>query len=203
MAGQGLERREILRALALGAAASQFSGFSRWAFACDHLAPEVTQIKPAVYAPQFFTSDEYQTIEILTELILPGDGSPGAREAGVSEFVDFMVASNPGIQYRFRYGLTWLDAHADAFRRKPFRSLESGDQKDILQHLAYKDRYRPGEDEGRDFFKLIREYTLMGFYTSRIGMEQLDCPGLKLYSESPGCPHGDDPEHLHLPPPGY
>ena len=38
----------------------------------------------------------------------------------------------------------------------------------------------------------------MGFYTSRIGLEALDYPGLKLYSESPGCPHPGDPEHLHL-----
>jgi hypothetical protein len=58
-----------------------------------------------------------------------------------------------------------------------------------LRHLAYKDHYRPGEDEGREFFKLIREYTIMGFYTSRIGLDQLDYPGLKFYSESPGCPH--------------
>ena len=204
MAGQGLERREILRALALGAAASQFPGFSRWAFACDHLTPEpITDLRPAGYTPLFFTPPEYETLERVTDLILPSDGSPGAREAGVSEFIDFMVSSDPGIQYRFRYGVTWLDAHADALHRKPFRSLEASDQNEILQHLAYKDRYRPGEDEGRDFFKLIREYTLMGFYTSRIGMEQLDCPGLKLYSESPGCPHGDDPEHLHLPPPKY
>lgn len=203
MAGQGLERREILRAMALGAAASQFPGFSRWSFACDHFAPDSQDARPGQYAPQFFTAPEYETLERLTELILPSDGSPGAREAGVSEFVDFMVSSDPGIQYRFRYGLTWLDTHADALHGKSFRNLTAGDQTDILQHLAYKDRYRAGEEEGRVFFNLVREYTVMGFYTSRVGLEQLDYPGLKLYSESPGCPHGNDPEHLHLPPPKY
>jgi gluconate 2-dehydrogenase gamma chain len=44
----------------------------------------------------------------------------------------------------------------------------------------------------------MREYTVMGYYTSRIGLEQLDYPGLKFYSASPECPHKDDPEHLHL-----
>ena len=201
MAGQGLERRTILRAMALGAAASQFPGFSRWAFACDHRAAQTGTAKPAQYRPQFFTTPEYETVERLTELILPSDGAPGAREAGVSEFIDFMASSDPGIQYRLRYGLTWLDTHADSIHGKPFRSLDASDQNELLQHLAYKDRYRAGEEEGREFFKLIREYTIMGFYTSRVGLEQLDFPGLRFYSESPGCPHGDDPEHFHLPPP--
>jgi len=53
------------------------------------------------------------------------------------------------------------------------------------------------------FFDLIREYTLMGFYTSRVGLQELDYPGLKFYSESPSCPHVNDREHLHLPPPKY
>jgi gluconate 2-dehydrogenase gamma chain len=203
MAGQGLERREILRAMALAAAASRFPGFSRWAFACDHLGSQSAEPKPARYTPQFFTTQEYETIERLTELILPSDGSAGAREAGVSEFIDFIVASDPSIQYRMRYGLVWLDARAAALYGKPFRGLGASDQNGMLQNLAYKDHYRAGEDEGREFFKLIREYTLMGFYTSRVGLEELVYPGLRFYSESPGCPHGDDPEHLHLPPPKY
>jgi gluconate 2-dehydrogenase gamma chain len=71
-----------------------------------------------------------------------------------------------------------------------------------LEHLAYKDRNRPREEDGRAFFKLVREYTVMGFYTSRIGLEQLGYPGLQtVYDEMPGCPHLDDPEHRHLPPP--
>ncbi len=190
MAGQGLERREILRAMALAAAASQFPGFSRWAFACGHVGVSTQESKSDSYNPQFFTLPEYEMVERLSEMILPSDGSPGAREAGVSEFIDFMVFSDPSVQYRFRYGLIWLNTRSDELYGKTFRGLTADEQSDILQHLAYKDHYRPGEDEGREFFKLIREYAIMGFYTSRIGLEQLDYPGLKLYSESPGCPHG-------------
>jgi gluconate 2-dehydrogenase gamma chain len=39
----------------------------------------------------------------------------------------------------------------------------------------------------------------MGYYTSKVGLEQLNYPGLKFYSASPECPHKDDPEHRHLP----
>ncbi len=203
MAGQGLERREVLRVMTLAAAASRFPGFHRWAFACEHVGAQPAQVKPAVYTPQFFTPEEYSTLERLCELIIPRDDRPGAREAGVSEFVDFMAFSNPGVQYGFRYGLSWLDAHAKRLHDAPFRSLTAADQTEVLKHLAYRDQFRPGEEEGREFFKLIREYTIMGFYTSRVGLEQLDYPGLKFYSESPGCPHADDREHLHLPPPKY
>lgn len=200
MAGQGLDRREILRAMALAAAASQFPGFERWAFACGHVgAPRRASAPgPAAYAPQFFTPEEYSTVERLTELIIPSDGSPGAREAGVSEFVDFMIFSDPSAQYEFRYGLIWLDAHSEKLYGKPLRDLDAAGQSDILKHLAYKDQYRDGEDEGRQFFRSLRELTLMGFYTSRIGLEELDFPGLKFYAESPGCPHVDDREHARL-----
>ena len=185
--------------MALAAGAARFGGFVRWTFACDHLSAADVQVRPAQYTPRFFTPAEYRTVERLSEMILPSDGTPGAREAGVSEFIDFMVFSDPAVQYRFRYGLTWLDARAEGLRRKPFHDLPPDQQNELIEHLAYKDRYRPGEEDGRAFFKLIREYTVMGFYTSRIGLEQLDFPGLKFYSESPGCPHPNDPEHKHLP----
>lgn len=201
MAGQGIERREILRALAIAAAASGYPGFHRWAFACGHGGSGRVQVKAARYAPRFFSAEEYATLERLADLIIPSDGTPGARDAGVAEFIDFMVASDPGVQFRFRYGLTWLDAHAERLHGKAFRALEPGQQDELLTHLAYTDRHRAAEDEGREFFRLMREYTLMGFYTSRIGLEQLDHPGLRIYGESPGCPHPDDPEHRRLPAP--
>jgi hypothetical protein len=199
MAGQGVERRDVLRILALAAAAGGFPGFSRWSFGCGHGATDVVQIKPTRYTPRFFSTDEYAIIERLTELIIPSDDSPGAREAGVAEFVDFMVSSDPSIQYMMRYGLTWLDAHARQRHGRPFGDLPRDTQTALLQTLAYKEKYQPGTEEGRDFFDRVREYTVMGFYTSRLGLEALDYPGLRIYTEVPECPHSDNPEHKNLP----
>jgi gluconate 2-dehydrogenase gamma chain len=203
MAGQGVERRELLRILATAAVAAQFPGFSRWAFACEHVSPSSTQIKNATYAPKFFTPAEYATVERLTEMIIPSDGSAGAREAGVSEFVDFMVWNDASLQYRFRYGLAWLNAHSKRLYSKPFSELQADEQNATLRPVAYKKEFRVGEEDGRAFFDLIREYTVMGFYTTRIGLEELDYPGLKFYAESPECPHVDDHEHQHLPAPKF
>jgi len=203
MGGQGIERREILRILATAAGAAKFSGFSRWTFACGHVGNAVAQIKPATYRPLFFSAAEYALVDRLTEIIIPTDDTPGAREAGVSEFIDLMVSRDPELQKDFRNGLTWLERQSNVLHARPFLRLSSDQQVALLEPLAYKAKFRKGDEHGRDFFDLLREYTVMGFYTSEIGLKQLDFPGLKFYAESPACPHLDDPEHLHLPPPKW
>jgi gluconate 2-dehydrogenase gamma chain len=198
MAGQGIQRREVLRILGTAAAAAHFPGFSKWAFACGHVGNAALQIKPASYHPQFFTASEYEVVERLAAIIIPSDGTPGATEAGVAEFIDFMVASDPEAQYPFRMGLAWLNAHSERIAGKKFLQLSGEQQMSVLEPLGFKDKARPGEDDGRRFFSLIREYTVTGFYTSEIGFKELDNPALKFYAESPECPHKDDREHRHL-----
>jgi gluconate 2-dehydrogenase gamma chain len=200
MAGQGIQRREVLRILGTAAAAAQFPGFSKWGFACGHVGNAALQVKPATYHPQFFTAAEYATVERLADIIIPNDGTPGAKEAGVAEFIDFMVASDPEPQYGFRTGLTWLNAHAEQKDGKRFAELTPEQQTSLLEPLGFKDKARPGEEDGRRFFSLMREYTVTGFYTSEIGFKELDNPALKFYAESPECPHRGDPEHAHVTP---
>jgi hypothetical protein len=188
----------MLQFMAVGAFASRFPGFRKWAFVCQHEAERGAQIRPAVYTPRFFTAGEYAMLERLTGLIIPSDDTPGAREAGVSEFIDFMVSSDPPVQYDFRYGLAWLDAHARALHRQPFLELDAAAQTAMLRRLAYRGQQSTGEEDGSRFFRLVRRYTVMGYYTTRIGLEQLDSPALKTWTESPACPHLDDPEHRRL-----
>ncbi len=202
MAGQDIRRREILRIMALAGVASQFPGFTKWAFAYGHGSCGTEQIKPAQYKPQFFSNREYALVERLTELIIPTDSTPGAREAGVAEFVDFMVAHDHDQQYKFRTGLTWLNAHSERQLGKSFVELSQEQQISILEPLAYKAKHREGED-GLEFFQSMKEMTVMGFYTSEIGYKELDNPALKFYPKSPACPHSDDPEHKHLPAPKW
>ena len=200
MAGQSIERREILRILAVAAGVATFPGFSKWTFACGHIGNTLAQIKPAVYRPIFFTASEYALIERLTDLIIPADDTPGARDAGASEFVDLMVSRDLNLQRDFRTGMSWLNAHSQKTLGKEFLMLNADQQRVLLEPLSYKKKVQTGEEPGRKFFSLVREYTVMGFYTSEIGLKELDFPGLKFYAESPSCPHKDDPEHRHLDP---
>ena len=161
------------------------------------------QIRPAQYKPQFFSNSEYAVLERLTELIIPTDDTPGAKEAGVAEFIDFMISRDREQQYKFRTGLSWLNAHSERLLSKPFLALSEKEQISILEPLAYKAKNREGEEDGREFFRRMKEMTVMGFYTTEIGYKELDNPALKFYAESPACPHKDDPEHKHLPPPKW
>ena len=198
MAGQSIERREILRILTVAAGVATFPGFSKWSFACAHMGNSPAQTKPAVYRPIFFISPEYAMVERLTDLIIPSDDTPGAREAGVSEFVDLMASRDPELQRDFRTGLSWLNTRSRGGEGKAFLELNPDQQTALLASLAYQKKFRAGDEAGRKFFNVFREYTVMGFYTSEIGLKELDYPGLRFYAESPACPHKDDPEHRHL-----
>ena len=200
MAGQGIQRREVLRILGKAAAAATFPGFSKWGFACGHVGNAALSIRPASYHPIFFSASEYTTVERLAEMIIPSDDTPGAKEAGVAEFIDFMVASDPEVQYPFRMGLSWLNAHSERRAGKKFLELSAEQQHSLLEPLGFKQKARTGDEDGRRFFRLVREYTITGFYTSEIGFKELDNPALKFYAESPECPHKNDREHKHLSP---
>jgi gluconate 2-dehydrogenase gamma chain len=183
--------------LTLASAAAAFTGFARWSFAFASGQSDVVQ---PIYHPQFFSPTQQQTIEALAELILPAtyDAAQklmlGAKAAGVAEFIDFMAFNDPALQGPFRDGLQWLDQAEAA----PFLSLPAETQRAILERLAYREKHRKSEKEGQQFFQLMRRYTVMGFYTTRIGLESLDYPGLTFYSTSPGCTHPDNPEHVGL-----
>lgn len=204
MANQGADRRTVLEMLAKAAAASQFPGFVRWAFGQEHAHPTPGAPPPpaANYVPSYFSPSEYHTIDILTGLIIPQDESPGAQEAGVSEFIDFLAAhGEEAIRQPMRNGLQWLDATARRDFGESFAGLAATQQMEVLNRIAYRHAGAAGDPQGYAFFRLIRRYTVMGYYTSRAGLAELDYPGLRFYTESPACPHTDDPEHRHLPPP--
>jgi hypothetical protein len=195
MANQSPDRRAVLEMLAKVAVVSQFPGFSRWSFAAEEAVP-----KASVYQPQFFSRVEYSLLDRLSEVIIPRDDTPGAHDAGVAEFIDHMVAHDPGIQFEFRRGLALVNALAAEDHGSDFMSLTPERQEDTLRTLATPNRFDP---DGQAFFKQLRSYTVMGYYTTRMGLEALDDPGLRLYSASPECPHKDDPEHLYLTVPRY
>ena len=203
MAGQDLQRREMLRIMATAAAFSKFPGFAKWTFICSHDTSAVERIRPESYQPQFFSPSEYAVIERLTEIIIPSDTTPGAKEAGVAEFVDFAVSVDTERQYPMRLGISWLNAHCERLFGKVFLDLSEAQQISVLEPLAYKAKYREGEEDGRKFFAEIKELTAAGFYTTEIGYKEIDNPALKFYAKSPACPHTDDPEHKHLPPPKW
>ena len=177
-----------------------------------HMAPSKPAVHPAIYKPRFFTPDEYRDVVLLAELILPRtpssspaglhaatkSASPkpadaGATDAGVAEFIDFMASHDPALQPVFREGLAWINT---ASAPHTFSSLAPADQTALLTRLAFRKNFRPDEVLGQHFFATMRRYTVTGFYTSRLGLEALDYPGLRFYAESPSVPNDGSLERL-------
>jgi gluconate 2-dehydrogenase gamma chain len=220
LGGQSIERREILRYIGIAAVAASFPGFSRWAFACadEHLALQSPQSKSPAYKPLFLSTEQFQTVEHLAEMIIPEDDTPGAQHAGVAEFIDFMLANRVPVstardvrttddaiaagneaQNKFVAGLADVDALSQSLFRREFMQCSPEEQTSLLEDLAYKEKFKPTTEAGRAFFQMMRDYTVVGYYTTKIGLQTLGYPGLETFwSAMPGCPHGDDPEHKNL-----
>lgn len=220
MGGQGIERREILRYIGIAAVASSFPGFSQWAFASpqDHSPSTPSSTGSDPYSPLFFSPQHYRMVEHLAEMIIPEDGTPGAKRAGVAEFIDFMVANRVPVstsrdlrstedaieagneaQRRFVAGLGWMNARSHSEFGREFMDCSPEQQNSLMEELAYKAKFKPTIESGRAFFQLIRDYTVVGYYTTKIGLESLGYPGLRsVWPKMPACPHPDDPEHANL-----
>jgi gluconate 2-dehydrogenase gamma chain len=220
MGGQGIERRDALRFIGIASVAATFPGFSQWAFACSHTDGHQSAVSTSKqpYKPLFFSPEHFRLIEHLSEMIIPADDTPGAKEAGVAEFIDFMVANRVPVsaryeirsaqdsirqgedaQQRFLAGLGWLNARCNGEFGHKFLDCTAEQQKGLLEVLAYKAKYKPTTETGREFFQMMRDYTVVGYYTTKIGLESLGYPGLRTaWPKMPGCTHLDDPEHVHL-----
>jgi len=220
MGGQGVERREILRYIGIASVAATFPGFSRWSFACP-ADPSHVHTVPAAdssYKPLFFSPEQYRLVEHIAEMILPADDTPGAKDAGVAEFIDFMVANRVAVsarseirstadairqgddaQVQFVGGIDWINSRSKSEFGKLFLDLTREQQTSLVEELAYKAKFKPTTETGREFFQLMRDYTVVGYYTSKVGLESLGYPGLRsVWPKMPGCTHLNDPEHRHL-----
>src|SRR6266699_4641763 len=96
------------------------------------------------YAPQFFKPDEFETVEILTEMIIPTDDKPGAKEAQVANYIDFVVFSaaelEPSLQREWNEGLAWLDRESTRLHGKAFRELSAGEREKLMTDMSLPER---------------------------------------------------------------
>ncbi len=151
----------------------------------------------APYVPQFFKPDEFKAVEQLTELMIPTDDKPGAREAKVANYIDFVVFSarefEPSLQREWMDGLTFLNAESQKQFGKAFRLASIKERVSLLTDMSLPERDPGAHHTGYAFFKLVKNLTVEGFYTSQIGLiEVLDFQGMNYNSDFPGCTH---PEH--------
>ena len=118
------------------------------------------------------------TIAVLCDLILPADDNFGsANDAGVPEFIEFMAKDLPINQLPIRGGLMWLDNRTNKLFAKEFKFCTDEQQKSILNEIAYPEKTKPELEQGEKFFTLMRNLTLTGYYTTKMGIDDLEYKG--------------------------
>jgi Gluconate 2-dehydrogenase subunit 3 len=139
------------------------------------------------YRPKFFSSEDFRNLDVFTAILIPTDDTPGAREAHVIAFIDFVVNAAaeyaPEMQNDWRNAMTWL-------RARRFADLAPEHQVSLVQRISEGEHAAATRQEGFSVYRLIKEMAVHAFYTSRVGLvDVLEYKGLAYLSEFPGCNH--------------
>jgi len=190
--GSGISRREALRIVTSAPVAAAIV----WTPAEAERAGEQAQragsqaaSQPKGYQPKFFTAHEYATVVLLVDLIIPRDERSGsATDAGVPEFMDFMMIDQPRRQTAMRGGLALVDRLCEKRFDKRFAACSDAERRQLLDDIAYTDAVKPGLEHAVVFFNSFRDLTASGFWTTKMGIADLRYQGNRFVSEWNGCP---------------
>jgi glucoside 3-dehydrogenase (cytochrome c) hitch-hiker subunit len=199
-ASRATGRRDALKKMALGAGAAWFpilgqpvSAAMAHAAHAHPAGPDAPPPDPD-WKPLFFDDHQNATVEALSELIIPATTTPGAKAALVNRFIDLLLSDEDADkQKQFYAGLAWLDARSIERHNKTFVSLSPAEQTALLTPLADPNNTKAEDKPGVEFFEHMKDLTLYGYYTSKIGLEQeLEYGGDDFHTEFPGaCTHTD------------
>lgn len=127
---------------------------------------------------KFFTEHEMKTIAVLSDIIIPADAHSGsATDAGVPDFIEFIVKDMPEHKTPMRGGLRWLDLECLNRYDKTFTGCSAAQQLAVVEDIAYPAEARPEMKQGASFFSLMRNLTASGFYSSKIGIADIGYAG--------------------------
>ena len=190
-----VSRREAIRRVSALLGGAALVGQSAWLAACEGNA----------YARRgtLFLPLEVALLDEIADTILPATKTPGAKAAGVGVFIATMVTDTyePREQRVFRDGIETLERESRTQNGSDFMSSSPTQRLALLERLdreALEYMRRPGaEQEPRlpHYFRMIKELTLLGYFTSEIGYTQA-----MRYVESPGrfdpCVPGTDHNNI-------
>ncbi|MGH7540477.1 MAG: gluconate 2-dehydrogenase subunit 3 family protein [Gemmatimonadota bacterium] len=165
-----LSRREALHRLTLlvgGALSAPTLGALLSGCRVEPSAPD--------WVPRVLTPDELELLELLVERIIPTTDTPGARDAGVPAFIDALLDTWVDVAGRERFlsGLAAVDQGSAATDGVAFRRATPERQDALLARLDEEAaRAREEDVDPLPFFATLKEWTLVGYYTSEVGATQ-------------------------------
>ncbi|MEE8117037.1 MAG: gluconate 2-dehydrogenase subunit 3 family protein [Gemmatimonadales bacterium] len=181
-----MNRREVVKLLAVAPLAVAFT----WT------APEIDEAWRLVrlerrFQPRFFTPHEWETVRLLADLILPRDERSGsATDAGVAEVIDFLMADRDDErrQTAMRGGLAWVDSQCRERFGQDFLDCADAERRALLDLIAWPAKAPAELSHGVEFFNSFRNLTASGFWSSKMGVRDLQYIGNRAIAEWRGCP---------------
>jgi gluconate 2-dehydrogenase gamma chain len=204
-------RRSALRLIGTAPIAVAFTlGANEAAAAAEKAA---TAVKAAAagkaYVPKFFNPQEWKTVRILVDMIIPKDERSGsATDAGVPEFMDYLMNDPTDTdlqrerrQTAMRGGLAWINSVSERRFGHGFAEATDAERTTILDEIAYSKDEQEDEAEMREprdlrvmvkhgpsFFNSFRDLTASGFWSSKMGVDDLGYVGNRFVAEWKGAP---------------
>jgi hypothetical protein len=189
-----MDRRDSLKTLLIGGIGA--TGLTIGAVSCKENGEAIPETETAVglygrtaaeqehderlkIQGQFFSDADLTLVAVLCDLILPATTTAGsATDAEVPAFIDFIVKDLPYHQIPIQGGLMWLNGESNRRFNKIFESCSDAQQKQILDDIAYPSTETTAQfDAGRKFFERFRSLVLTGYYTTKMGIDDVGYVG--------------------------
>jgi len=189
-----MDRRKSIQTLILGAGASALVFHGCKTESGDNSTVDIPASDPKYFgrtpeelerleklnAEQLFNEHELETIGVLSTVILPPkEPHGGPLEAKVPEFVEFIGKDMPDLQQTLLGGLMWLDHKSNTEFGLEFKAASLAQQKQICDQICWHDPEISLDKQALEiqFFALMRNLTMTGYYTSKVGIADLGYQG--------------------------
>lgn len=143
----------------------------------EHVSSGELKLSPedeALMKQRFFTEEEMALVTVLADLVIPADEHSGsASQAGVPELIEFMMKDQPVHQIPMRGGLRWMNVTCLKRYEKSFVECTQAQQTELLDQIAWPKKAKPEMSQGVAFFSLFRNFCASGFFSSKIGIDDL------------------------------
>jgi hypothetical protein len=128
---------------------------------------------PSTSRQNIFNAEDSALITEIADVIIPDTSTPGAKQAGVGEFIQLIVNEcyTPEDQAAFKAGLAETDRQSIGLYQKKFLESDKKQREDILRRIearALADKSK----KGFSFWFAIKELSVTGYFTSEIGAKQ-------------------------------
>jgi hypothetical protein len=165
-----VNRRDSLKALSAVTAHALFPSV----LAHTAEAAAALDAKGATWTPVWVRPQRAAMLEALVDTVLPATDTPGAREARVHVFVDLALRDcyTAEEQQVFVKGLEALAADTRKRHRRAFEACTSEQRLAMLVPLD-KASYDPDTGARGSFIRILKDLTLVGFFTSKVGATQV------------------------------